>query len=248
MDTLEAYSANDLPSVAALIRYFHAAAGYPVRSTWLTAIIAGNYSSWPGLTLTNTTKYCPSATATIMGNLVQKIQGVRSTKPKLPATSSPDQQLPQVRSNELHVQVTPISKLYTDDTGRFPVHSRSGNQYIMIEYHCDTNLILTGPFYSINDKHHLLAYDNIMQKLLNNKLTVDLQILDNEASAEYKWDITEKWNANYQLVHPNTHRSNAAERAIHTFKAHFLSILAGVAPYFPRNLWDLINRRWCSNY
>ena len=42
MATLEAYSAYDLPSAEALIRYFHAAAGYPVRSTWLTAIIAGN--------------------------------------------------------------------------------------------------------------------------------------------------------------------------------------------------------------
>ena len=31
--TLEAYSAYDLPSVEALIRYVHAAAGYPVRST-----------------------------------------------------------------------------------------------------------------------------------------------------------------------------------------------------------------------
>ena len=39
---------------------------------------------------------------------------------------------------------------------------------------------------------------------------------------------------------PNTHRSNAAERAICTFKAHFLSILAGFAPYFPINLWDLL--------
>ena len=42
MATLLAYSAYDLPSVAALIRYFHAAAGYPVRSTWLKAISAGN--------------------------------------------------------------------------------------------------------------------------------------------------------------------------------------------------------------
>ena len=33
--TLAAYSAYDLPSVAALIRYFHTAAGYLVRSTWL---------------------------------------------------------------------------------------------------------------------------------------------------------------------------------------------------------------------
>ena len=126
--TLEAYIAYDLPTVEALIRYFHAAAGYPVRSTWLTAISAGNYSSWPWLTLTNATKYCPSATATIMGHLVQKRQGVWSTKPKIPATSSPIPQLPHVCSNELHLQVTPISKLYTDDTGRFPFHARSGNQ------------------------------------------------------------------------------------------------------------------------
>ena len=130
--TLEAYSAYDLPSVESLIRYFHAAAGYPVRSTWLKAISAGNYSSWSGLTLANATKYCPSATSTIIGHLVQKRKGVRSTKPKLTATSSPEPKLPQVCSNELHIHVTPISKLYTDDTGRFPIHARRGNQYIMI--------------------------------------------------------------------------------------------------------------------
>ena len=126
--TLEAYSAYDIPRVEALIRYFYAAAGYPVRSTRLKAIIASNYSSWPGLTLANATKYFPSATSTIMGQLLQKIQGVRSTKTKLTATSPPDPKLPQVQSNELHIHVTPISKLYTDNTGRFPIHEHSGNQ------------------------------------------------------------------------------------------------------------------------
>ena len=52
--------------------------------------------------------------------------------------------------------------------------------------------------------------------------------------------ITKKWNANYQLVPPNTHQSNAAERTIRTFKAHFLSILAGCAPNSPRNLWEIL--------
>ena len=79
-----------------------------------------------------------------------------------------------------------------------------------------------------------------MQRLTDNKLLVDIQILDNEASAEYKRAIKTKWNANDQLVPPNTNRSNAAERAIRTFKAHFLSILASVTPDFPRNLWDLL--------
>ena len=168
--TIAEYSAYDLPSVDALIRYFHAAAGYPVRSTWLTSISAGNYSSWPGLTLANATKYCPSAKATIMGKLFQKRQGVRYTKPKLPATSSPDPKLPQVRSNKLHIQVTPISKLYTDDTGCFPVHAHSGNQYIMIAYHCDANLILAEPFSSRKDTHRILTNEKIMQRLTENKL------------------------------------------------------------------------------
>ena len=67
---LEAFSTYDLPSVADLIRYFHATAGYPVRSTWLKSVGAGNYSLWPGLTLANVTKYCPSTEATIMVHLI----------------------------------------------------------------------------------------------------------------------------------------------------------------------------------
>ena len=153
-------------------------------------------------------------------------------------TSLPQQQhiIPQVKSNDLHVFVTPISKLYTDDTGRFPVHARSGNRYIMITYHCDVNLILAEPFSSRKDGHRLLDYNKIMQRLTNNNLCVNLQILDNEASEEYKRTIKNKWNAKYQLVPPHTHRSNTDEQSICTFKAHFLSVLAGVAPDSPRNL------------
>ena len=79
-----------------------------------------------------------------------------------------------------------------------------------------------------------------MQRLKERNHHVDLQILDNEASAEYKKLMTEKWNVNYQLVPPHIHCRNAEERAIRTFKAHFLSILAGVADDFSRNLWDLL--------
>ena len=33
---LSAFSAYDLPSVEALVRFLHATAGYPVKNTWLT--------------------------------------------------------------------------------------------------------------------------------------------------------------------------------------------------------------------
>ena len=130
---------------------------------------------------------------------------------------------------------------FIEEKGSYSIRlARSGNRYIMIAYHCDANLILAEPFSSIKDTHRLLAYNKIMQRLTKNKLSVDLQILDNEASAEYKRAIKTKWNANYQLVPHNTHRSNVYERAIRTFKAHFLSSLAGVATDFPRNLWNLL--------
>ena len=65
----------------------------------------------------------------------------------------------------------------------------------MIAHHCDANLILAEPFTSRKDTNRLLAYDKIMQRLTDNKLIVDLQIIDNKASAEYKRAIKTKWNA-----------------------------------------------------
>jgi hypothetical protein len=42
----------------------------------------------------------------------------------------------------------------------------------------------------------------------------------------------------YQLVPPNCHRRNAAERAIRTFKEHFVARLSSCEPSFPMHLWD----------
>ena len=80
--SLQEYSDYDLPGVKALVQYFHAAAGFPVRDIWLQAIKCVNYYSWPGLTYTNDARYCQSSDKTIMGHLIQYIQGVISTKPK----------------------------------------------------------------------------------------------------------------------------------------------------------------------
>ena len=46
------------------------------------------------------------------------------------------------------------------------------------------------------------------------------------------------WNSTYQLLPTNVHRINIAERDIRTFKAHFISVLAGVYPTFPKFMWD----------
>ena len=82
----------------------------------------------------------------------QTCQNVRSTKPKPAPTTQQSAKLqanpfttpvlPADITNEVHSWKTPISKLYYDDTVRFPVRSRIGNKYVVILFHCDSNTIL----------------------------------------------------------------------------------------------------------
>jgi hypothetical protein len=236
----------DLPSVGVLVGFYHACLGFPVKQTWLDAIKAGNCDLFDGLTYANAARYCPDADETIMGHLAQQRQNVWSTKPKPPApnqaplTPAIAPQPSTLPSNEVYIRVYPISKLYTDNTGRFPIKACSGNQYVMIAYHADSNLILQQAFKSKSDTHHIAAYNAIITRLVARGLSVNLQILNNKTSAAYKHAISFTCQAKFQLVPLDMHRRNHAGQAIRTFKAHFLSILAGVDLTFPRYLWDLL--------
>ena len=64
-------------------------------------------------------------------------------------------------------------------------------------------------------------------------------ILNNEVSAAFQRVITSN-NCTFQLIPLHVHRRNIAECAIRTFKDHFLSILAGVTPTYPRDQWNLL--------
>ena len=48
----------------------------------------------------------------------------------------------------------------------------------------------------------------------------------------------EEHNIDYQLTPSQIHRRNLAKRAIQTTKNHFISILAGANPKYPKNQWD----------
>ena len=58
----------------------HTVCGYPVKSTWIKAIKAGNFMGWPMLTETNIKKYYPETSETSKGHLNQTRKNVRSTK------------------------------------------------------------------------------------------------------------------------------------------------------------------------
>ena len=60
----------------------NAVCGYPVKSTWLKAIKAGNFIGWPFLTVENVKKYYPETTETPKGHMTQTRKNVQSTKPQ----------------------------------------------------------------------------------------------------------------------------------------------------------------------
>ncbi len=149
----------DLPSIGALVGFYHACLGFPVKQTWLDAIKAGNWDTLDGLTYSIAARYCPDADKTIMGHLAQQHQNVWSTKPK-PTLLAPLAVLPPpvATSNQVFVVTKPLSKLFIYNTGRFPIRACSGNQYVMIAFHADSNLILQQAFMSKSDHHRIAAY------------------------------------------------------------------------------------------
>ncbi len=62
------------------------------------------------------------------------------------------------------------------------------------------------------------------------------QVLDNQASAVYKKAIGDS-DMTCELIPPDSHRRNMAEKAIQTFKDHSVDVLSGCTPTFPLHLW-----------
>jgi hypothetical protein len=89
-------------------------------------------------------------------------------------------------THELYITGIPLAKLYSNNTGRLPIQAHSGNQYITISYHSQCNAILCAPYANRSDKHRLAAYNSIMHRLTNHGHNVNLQILYNKVSTEFK--------------------------------------------------------------
>jgi hypothetical protein len=81
INTVEsANSVYELPSTKEMVRFLHAALGYPTKATMLTAAKQGNLVTFPGLTPKNISRHFPESDETQKGHMKQTKQGVRSTK------------------------------------------------------------------------------------------------------------------------------------------------------------------------
>ena len=225
----------DLPSTEAVIRFLHAAAGFPVKATWITAIKNGQYDTWPNLTAELVDKYFPESAATQKGHMKKQRQNVRSTKIRVLTEQSNPKQEQQRPHREVYIKIyNAHDTIYTDQTGRMPIVSNRGNRLVMVIFEVDSNYIDAEALKDSTDGSLIQAYQTLWKRITaSGVIQPKMHILDNEVSVRFKAEI--KKNCEMQLV---THRRNLAERAIQTFKNHFVAILSGVDESFPMPLWD----------
>ena len=145
---------------------------------------------------------------------------------------------PAKRTKYVYAACEPMTgNIHSNQTGAFPMLSISGNKYLFILYDDYANCIDTIPIPSRTQHQLLKSYQQSHNMLKSRGLEPRLQCLDNETSKLLK-DYMYKENIDFQQPPAGIHRRKKAERAIQTFKNHFIAGLCSVDPKFPLNLWD----------
>jgi hypothetical protein len=80
IDEDAAMNVYELPSTKEVVRFLHAALGFPTKATLLTEIRNGNLVMFPALNVSDVSKHFPESDETQKGHMKQLKQGVRSTK------------------------------------------------------------------------------------------------------------------------------------------------------------------------
>ncbi len=135
----------------------------------------------------------------------------------------------QKKNNILIMEHKAKSLMYADQTGLFPALSSLGNKCVMILHHVDSNSSLLEAIQNQSSGKLILACARALAWMQCHRLIHKHQILNNEASAEYKAAIKAS-GMTYELVPPKEHQRNMAEKAIQTFKDHFVGVLSSCAP------------------
>ena len=241
-----------LSSDRAFIHFAHASLGSPSLSTLLNAVRLGYLHYWPRLTVQLLRTFLPHTVATAQGHLNQKRQGLDSTTrspPTSPSVTSPDlDDHSVVEANSAYVQMLRLpSSASADLTGRFPVTSTTGSQYVLVTVmdgyiHLEAMAARTHTEYVRCFKRMVTFFGE------HNRKPSFLR-LDNETSAAVETYMRTE-NIQIQYCPPGQHRANAAERCIQTFKNHAISTLSTTDPAFPLPLWDrlLPQMELCLNH
>lgn len=251
-----ANSLVSLPSDRDFVAFMHASLGSPVISTLLRALRRQWLGTIPRLTAALVHKHRPNSIATALGHLDQTRQGLHSTATinsyTPPSKEPPLQDHPDTNSSDnpdaadftpdepYDASDTPLvfCKLMNvadfDSTGRFPVQSINKNEYMLVSYFKGS--IHVEPMPSRHHTSYITAYQRTFDHWKQYGPLPGIVRLDNETSHQLEAFIEPV--STFQYFPPGNHRANRAERAIRTWKNHFLATIATASKNFPMRHWD----------
>eukprot|EP00957_Ditylum_brightwellii_P142956 10892429-Ditylum_brightwellii.AAC.1 len=113
------------------MEFLHAAAGYPVLTTRIAAIKKGCYATWPGINEINVRKHLPKSIYTTSAHIKQQRQGSKALikvikenavgREEEDMTMAPTQEEDNKKTQLAFATIIDEGKIYTDQTGQFPV-------------------------------------------------------------------------------------------------------------------------------
>eukprot|EP00957_Ditylum_brightwellii_P169005 12863793-Ditylum_brightwellii.AAC.1 len=182
-------------------------------STWLCAIKNNNFLSWPGITYDQVSKYLTNTMATSKGHMACEHKNTQSaTKQQQNEDASsnkdffPKQEPVKIHEIYLALKLTDShdNVIYTDITSKFPTTSQSGNKHILVAYDYNSNGIVATTVCHCSDAQLVAAVQKTYKYLTDHGFKPQINVLNNEASAEVKRAITAT-GATYQFVELHNH-------------------------------------------
>ncbi len=225
-----AHNTVSLPADRDFVAYAHKTLGSPALTTLRNALHSGFLATFPRLTEAMLAAHPPSSIATAKGHLDQHRQGQHSTRQGNTTSRSTG----HMRAGVLDTKNVPLA-VHSDLTGKFPVASQAGNQYVLVS--TMDGYIHVEPMASRHYREYIQAFRRTIEFFKHNNQKPTAIRIDNETSKPLEQYLHEQ-GVTVQYVPPHQHRANSAERAIRTFKNHFIATLCTVAEDFPITLWD----------
>ena len=168
-------------------------------------------------------------------------QGFRSTKKPNFVTnlnSADVIELPPIeKRKDIYITIyNPREKMFSDQTGKLLHISSKGNTYHMIVHEIDGNSTWIEPMKNKTEGEMIISRRRSLEIIKLQGIFPKHQVLDNNISAAYKAEI-QATHMTYQIVPPNDHIRKIAEKAIQTWKDHFVGFLIGTETTLPMTLW-----------
>ena len=208
-----------------IVEFYHAAARWPVKKTWIAAIQRNVYTSWPGLNGNMVRQHLEVREPTVLGHINTRRLSTQTTKEKEKKETGKEKMecilteendsfknpipgILQSRKRQVGVHIVTFDELkgyiITAICGVYPTMSNRGMTYIPVLYDYDSNAILARAMKNNKGQATITAYKSIYDELTEAGITLILQYLDNETTKKLIALIKTR-NLKFQLVAPHDH-------------------------------------------